>query len=379
MVISVLIWIVFGSTIAYLFVIGIITFGWFRLSAPVKEQSFLTGLDLSVIIAVRNESRNIETLLEQLANQNYDKKHYEIIIVNDHSTDNTVQLAEHFIKHNPDIKIKILEADGEGKKNALNKGIASSSAQLIVTTDGDCNVKPGWLQCIVNYYNSSGCKLIIGPVIYASEKTILQKLFSLDFASLVASGAGSAGVGLPLMGNGANMAFSKDAFTKVNNQNNTDRFASGDDVFLIHNVTAKYGTDAVGFLRDKDAFVSTLPPLNLHEFLLQRKRWASKAVGYRMAWPIIVSLTVLLFNTLLFAMLAGSFYYSWLLPFYILIIVTKFMIDAPLVFNFLSFADKRHLKPFLFVTEFIYPIYIVLTAIASVIFGIRWKERENLK
>ncbi len=201
----------------------------------------------------------------------------------------------------------------------------------------------------------------------------------MDFASLVASGAGSAGVGLPLMGNGANMAFSKDAFTKVNNQNNTDRFASGDDVFLIHNVTAKYGTDAVGFLRDKDAFVSTLPPLNLHEFLLQRKRWASKAVGYRMAWPIIVSLTVLLFNTLLFAMLAGSFYYSWLLPFYILIIVTKFMIDAPLVFNFLSFADKRHLKPFLFVTEFIYPIYIVLTAIASVIFGIRWKERENLK
>ncbi len=379
MIISVLIWIVFGSTISYLIVIGIITFGWFRLSAPKTEQTFLTEVDLSVIIAVRNESRNIETLLGQLVNQYYDKKHYEIIIVNDHSTDNTVQLAGRFINDNTDIKIKIIESIGEGKKNALHEGITSSSAQLIVTTDGDCNVKPGWLQSIVNYYKSSGCKLIIGPVIYESEKTILQKMFSLDFASLVASGAGSAGVGLPLMGNGANLAFSKDAFTNVYNQNNTNRFASGDDVFLIHNITAKYGPGAVRFLRDKDTIVSTLPPLNLHEFLLQRKRWASKAIGYRMVWPIIVSLTVLLFNALLFVMLAGSLYFSWLLPFYLLIIVTKFMIDAPLVFNFLSFAEKRHLKPFLFIMEFVYPLYIVVTALASIIFSFSWKERKNLK
>ncbi len=379
MVISILIWIVFGSTISYLIVIGIITFGWFRLSEPIAEQNFIPEVDISIVIAVRNESDNIETLLNQLVNQNYKKKKYEIIIVDDHSTDNTANLVDRFAKENTDVKIKILLASGEGKKSAINEGIAASSAKLLVTTDGDCNVKPGWLQCIANYYSSSSCKLIIGPVIYDREKTILQKLFTLDFTSLVASGAGSVGAGLPLMGNGANLAFCKDVFTTVNTQNNTDKFTSGDDVFLIHNVTKKYGADAVGFVRHKEAIVSTLPPSNLFEFLNQRKRWASKASGYQMLWPVIVSLTVFFFNLLLFLMLIGSCFFSWILPLYFLIIITKFVIDVPLVFNFLSFTEKSYLKPLLFLMEFVYPIYIVMISITSFIFRFSWKGRENLK
>lgn len=379
MIISILIWIVFGATISYLIVIGIITFGWFRLSVPKSQQKFTQGVDASIVIAVRNEGNNIETLLNQLVNQDYNKKKYEIIIVDDHSTDNTVQVVNQFINENPDVKIKLIESSGEGKKHAINEGVTMSSTQLIITTDGDCNVKPGWLQCIVDFYNSSGCRLIIGPVIYDGEKTILQKLFSLDFASLVASGAGSVGAGLPLMGNGANLAFSKDVFTSLKTKNNTNRFTSGDDVFLIHYVTKKYGSSAVGFLRNRSAIVSTLPPQNLLEFLSQRKRWASKATGYQMLWPIIVSLTVLFFNMLLVLMLLGSLFYSWMLPLFFLIIITKFVIDIPLVFNFLSFAEKPHLKPLLFIMEFVYPVYIVIIAITSFIFRFGWKGRVNLK
>ena len=379
MIISLLIWIVFGSTISYLIVIGIITFGWFRLSEPKAEQHFTTGTDVSIVIAVRNESNNIVTLLGQLVNQDYNKKNYEIIIVDDHSTDNTAELINQFINENSDVKIIFVGATSEGKRNAINQGVAMSSTQLIITTDGDCNVKPKWLQSIVNFYTSSGCSLIIGPVIYEGEKTILQKLFSLDFASLVASGGGSVGTGLPLMGNGANLAFSKDVFNSVNTINNTFRFSSGDDVFLIHNVTKKYGARAVGFLRHRDSIVSTLPPLNLSEFVNQRKRWASKATGYKMLWPVIVSLTVFLFNTLLFLMLLGSFYFSWLLPLFFLIILTKFVIDVPLVFNFLSFTEKQQLKPFFLLLEFVYPIYIVIIAITSFISRFGWKDRVKLK
>ena len=136
---------------------------------------------------------------------------------------------------------------------------------------------------------------------------------------------------------------------------------------------------AIGFLRSKDAIVSTLPPVNLAEFLRQRTRWASKAVGYRLVWPVIVPLTVFLFNMLLFIMLFGSLYFSWMLPIYFLIVITKLVIDIPLVFSFLSFTEKQNLKPLLFLMEFIYPIYIVIAAIASFLFRFEWKGREKLK
>lgn len=377
MMISLLIWIVFGATIAYLIVIGVITFGWFSLSTFETEHDNPVGVTISVVIAVRNESGNIERLLRQLAIQNYDNNFYEIIVVDDHSTDNTVQLVNQFINENHSVKTTVVKAIGNGKKNAIKQGVAMSSARLIATTDGDCIVKHGWLRGIVDFYCSSGCKLILGPVIYESERTFLQKLFSLDFASLVASGAGSAGVGLPLMGNGANLAFQRDVFNIATD--NTERFASGDDVFLIHDVTKKHGAKAVGFLRNNDAIVSTLPPENLSGFFNQRSRWASKAVGYQMAWPVIVALTVFLFNLLLFALLAGSVCFSWLLPVYFLIVVTKFVIDMPLVFGFLSFTKKTNLKPLFLLMEFVYPVYIVVAAIASFVFRFEWKGRERLR
>jgi len=379
MVISILMWIVTGVTISYLIVIGIITYGWFKLSFPVVEKDDSKKVDLSIVIAVRNEAENIEKLLKQIVKQDYDINCYEVIIINDHSTDSTCHLIDQFIHKNKDVKIKFIQASGEGKKDALKEGIAMSMAQLIVTTDGDCNVKQGWLKSIVNYYNSSNCRLIIGPVVYENEKTFLQKFFSLDFASLVASGAGSVDAGLPLMGNGANLTFERSIYTSLGNSYNSEKYVSGDDVFLIHNVTQKYGAKAIGFLRNKDAIVSTLSPQNLSDFFKQRNRWASKATGYRMVWPIIVSLTVFLFNMILFLMLAGSLHFSWLLPVYILIIITKFIIDTPLVFSFLSFTEKSKLKPLLFLMEFIYPVYIVIVAAASFVFRFTWKERQQLR
>jgi len=98
-----------------------------------------------------------------------------------------------------------------------------------------------------------------------------------------------------------------------------------------------------------------------------------------MVWPIFVATTVFLFNMLLTVLLAGSIYFSWMLPIYFLIIITKIVIDTPLVFSFLSFTEKRNLKPLFFLLEFIYPVYIVIAAITSFLFRFEWKGREKLK
>jgi len=379
MIVSVLMWVVFSITVAYLIVIGIITYGWFNLVNSDDNQAAADDVNISVVIAVRNESSNILTLLKQVVSQDYSNTNFETIIIDDHSTDNTLQLINKFKVDAPHARITIVEAVGNGKKNAIKEGISNSSAELIVTTDGDCIVKPEWLKSIVGFYNSTNCKVILGPVVYENEKSIQDKFFSLDFISLVASGAGSVGVGLPLMGNGANIAFKRDVYYNTVDIGKSKKYTSGDDVFLIHNVAKKYGSSAIGFLLDNKAIVSTMSPKNLSQFFNQRTRWASKTTGYKLIWPIAVALIVLAFNLLLFVMLVGSLWFTWLIPVYFLIIATKFLIDMPLVFSFLSFANKIKLKPLFFVMEFIYPIYIVIAAIASTIFSFDWKGREKLR
>ncbi len=379
MIVSVLMWTVFYVTITYLIVIGIATYGWFNLPRGNDDFNIAENVSVSIIIAVRNESANIKMLLNELVKQDYNDKYLDIIIVNDHSTDDTLKLIHAFKINNPTSKIKIVEAAREGKKNAIKEGVNISEAELIVTTDGDCSVKPGWIKNIVRYYVTTNCKLILGPVVYKNEKTILQKFFSLDFISLVAYGAGSAGVGLPLMGNGANIAFSRELFISLDAQSTGDKYASGDDVFLIHNVKKKHGAASIGFLRNSNVIVSTLPPKNIYQFFKQRSRWASKATGYKLLWPIIVAITVFLFNLLLSAMLIAGCFFTWLLPVYLLMVITKLLIDLPLVFSFLSFTEKSKLKPLFLITEIIYPVYIVIAAITSFFFSFEWKGRKGLR
>lgn len=374
MIVSLIVWFVFGLLMAYLGVIGIITYGWYQLSQATIMPLTTNDVTVSVVIAVRNESDNIERLLEQLANQNYNKEMFNIIVVDDHSDDNTVKLVQDLITK-IDLKINLVGASGEGKKNAIREGILNSSADFIVTTDGDCEVTSNWLSSIISYYSMEGCKVICGPVVYSNNKSLFQKFITLDFASLVASGAGSIGAGLPLMGNGANLAFEREIYGRFNDD--SGKYASGDDVFLIHHVTKKYGSKAIGFLKNEDAIVTTPPPSGINSFLKQRARWASKAKGYYLIWPMLVSIIVFLFNMVLFLMLAGSIFFNWLLPIYFLIIITKFLIDIPLVQGYLSFCRIRKVAPWFFLMEFIYPIYIVVAVFASV-FKFEWKGRSEL-
>lgn len=376
MVISWIIWIIFGLLLAYLLVVGIITIGWMRLS--VINQNANQGsrrVKISVIVAVRNEEDNIGRLLNQIVGQDYNKEFFEVLIVNDHSEDSTVEIINRTIAENHNCNIKLINASGDGKKNAISEGVANSKGELVVTTDGDCEVPAGWLSEIVLFYENSDYKVICGPVIYSENKSLISKFFTLDFASLVASGAGSIGAGLPLMGNGANLAFEKKIFSGFNDN---ESYASGDDVFLIHYVAKKYGHKSIGFINKENVVVQTDPPAGIREFMKQRIRWASKASGYRLLWPLLVSFTVFLFNLGLFVILLFSISFPWLLPIYMLLIITKFMIDLPLVFRFLNFVGNPKLKPYFFIMEIIYPVYIVAASLLSLFAKYEWKNRKGL-
>jgi glycosyltransferase involved in cell wall biosynthesis len=378
MLVSFIVWFVFGITISYLVVIGIITIGWYKLPTNTANNGYFSrDVQVSIIVAVRNEAENIGNLISHIIKQNYNKNLFNLIVIDDHSTDNTCEVIELFLNEHSGIRIDVVNSTGYGKKAAISEGVALSNSELIVTTDGDCVMSQGWLSSIVEKYMSTDCKLMLGPVVYSDEESLIQRFFSVDFASLVAAGAGSAGIGLPLMGNGANLIFKREVYVKC--KPDISKYASGDDVFLLHEVTKQYGSGSVVFLKNEEAIVSTKAPLNINAFIKQRIRWGSKAKGYKLAWPVLVTFTMFLFSLILCLILLSSIYYNWLLPVYFLLIITKFVVDIPLVFNFLTFSNKSNLKSILFMFEFIYPVYIVTVAILSLFNKYEWKGRHRLK
>ncbi|MCB2207404.1 MAG: glycosyltransferase [Bacteroidetes bacterium] len=371
-------WLLISFSLLYILIIGVITFGLFRMhhfrNIPAGKLP-----DISVVVAVRNEQENIEKLLQALQQQHFLKEQLEVVIVNDHSEDYTKQLIEHFKTENKDIEIKLVQLNGKGKKAAISEGIGLAKNNLIITTDGDCTMGTDWLRRLAEYYKERKPKLIAGPVVYETKKGFLQHFYMLDFMSLVASGAGSLGAGLPLMANGANLAFEKQTYLDVVNAQSGKSFASGDDVFLLHAIAKKFGINSVHFIKDELAIVKTRPPVNFKSFISQRKRWASKAIAYTSWWAILVSMGVFMLNLMLVLALVTAFFKPWFLIIFGLFVLLKILIEFPMLQNFAEFVNRKKSVPYLFVFGFIYPFYIVFAAISSFFIGYSWRGRKYLK
>ncbi|RLD87004.1 MAG: hypothetical protein DRJ02_07465, partial [Bacteroidetes bacterium] len=241
-------WLLLVFAMLYMVVIFLITFGWLRIKQFYPKAN--TPLpEISIVVAVRNESMHIERLLKAIALQDYPGDKYEVVIVNDRSEDDTYKLVTRFNDKHKTINIRLLEAETEGKKAAVKTGIDKARYELIVTTDGDCTMGPNWLQGLAAYYEVKKPKMIVGPVVYTEEKGLLRHFFMLDFMSLVASGAGSLGLGLPLMANGANLMFAKETYQKMVARQDGKTKASGDDVFLLHAVARLWGAKQIHFIK----------------------------------------------------------------------------------------------------------------------------------
>ena len=173
MAISIFIWALTISACAYLLVMVIITSGWFRLKY-FEGQSGQPETTVSLVIAMRNEEKNIIKLLEHLYLQDYPKELIEVILVDDHSEDQTKNLVGRFRKENNIRNIILEKSPGPGKKTAISQGVKLASGELIITTDADCEMASSWVTKIVDYYTSFHPKLIVGPVVYHNERGLFQ-------------------------------------------------------------------------------------------------------------------------------------------------------------------------------------------------------------
>lgn len=330
---------------------------------------------VSIIIPVRNEEENILHCLNAINQQSYPKNFTEVIVVDDHSDDRTAALVKNWITSNP-LNVKIISSeDFTGKKYALNEGIKNATGEFIVTTDADCTVEGDWLSTLVSYYEKYSPSLICGIVATRQENKSLSAFQSLEQAGFTAIGAAGIYFRQPLLCNGANLAYPKKIFEETGGYNISAEAASGDDTFLMFRI-AKKDPGAVHFLKSKEAVVYTGSAATFKDFLNQRKRWGSKVLRQRNFTSALVVLIVFLFHLFLVVsiILAFTAKLNWQLP--VLFFALKIISESLLLNSVLSFADKKNLRQYIFLSQLMYPFYIVVASLLSQTGKYTWKKRK---
>ncbi len=359
------------TTIFYITKIVSYTIGWYSLK-EIEKQKIQAENTFSIIIAFRNETHNLPNLLNNLLQLEYPKSLYEIILIDDDSTDNGKEMLKEFFTAN-NLNWKLLQSSG-GKKNAIKKGIDNSNFEYIFSTDADCIIPKNILKIYNQKLQLKKWKLISGPVEFYGNNSFLGKIFELEFMSLISSGAGAIGIKKPIMLNAANLVFQRKIALEIENTIYESEIASGDDIFLMHYITKKYGTKEISFLKNKDAIIKTAAPKTLKLWISQRLRWASKAKYYKINHTSISALIIMLFNiiTLISLFLLASIYW-YIFP---ILYFTKLIVDIPILFSATKFFDKQFSFPLFIVLEFVYPLYIVGIGILSFFIKNTWKGRK---
>ena len=348
--------------------------GWLNTPEWTNYQSHKPITKISVIIAARNEEKNIKKCIESIVSCDYPSHLLQIIVINDASTDDTLRE----IKSIRSGVVTLLNTEqNEGKKAALELGIRSSTGQLIITTDADCEVQKNWLLSIVSFYKKSKATLIAAPIQYSISKSIIQRFQYIDGINNMAVTANGITKKSYFMANGANLAFEKALFLELNGYDKSKDIASGDDMFMIQSAAAIHPSK-VRFLKSKEAVVFTQPERNLADLMTQRKRWATKTKSYsdkrimKIQGYVFFFIILLIANLLLSPIGSGLSFFGFLFGLFI-----KLSID----YMYLSqiskyFPSKDALKSFL-PASFMFLIYIILAGWWALFPSqYRWKGRD---
>lgn len=367
-----------AATLGYLYFLISYTAGWY-LTREIRRSETSSGIKVSVIIPARNEEKNIGKILQDLIAQDYPSHLTEVIVVDDNSSDLTASVVKEVSREHQDMPVRLLRVteekpDSAYKKKAITYAIGKSSGELIVTTDADCRLGEKWLSAIVALFEAKRPKMIVGPVTFHQESSFFEKMQTLEFLSLIAITAGAIRIGKPIMCNGANLAYEKKAFNESGGFN-SDRFSSGDDVFLLLKIRKLFGSKSVMFLKNRDAIVWTEAKKTVSDFKNQRVRWASKNKVYD-AKILVVSFTVYMMNLLSLSGLLLGFAGTGFLLAGALAFIVKFFADLPILLGIGRFVRRADIFIYSIPLLIIYPVYIILIGALGILGRYSWKDRK---
>lgn len=332
---------------------------------------------ISIIIAARNEEDNIGRLLDSIQAQKYPDKLFEILVVDDFSTDETASIVKNYdgVKY-----FHLQEWVGDDfsnsfKKKAISEAVQQAQGELIITTDADCIVGEYWLQAIASFYVQNDYRAIAGPVLFTETGTLLNIFQELDFIAMQGITAAVLSAKKGAMCNGANFIYTKRAFEEVNGYEGIDHLASGDDMMLMHKFVQRF-PDQVSYLKNSDAIVLTNAMTTMKGFIQQRIRWASKnksladrkiQIVLLLSWLMNASLLVAAFSLL---QRPDNFL------FVLLLFIIKGFAEYFFSGDVARFFNRKKRLPFLFILQPLHIIYMTFVGLLGMFNTYTWKQRK---
>ena len=260
----------------------------FRRAARASDARSLLSDDalprLSVVVPARNEEAAIGALLDDLLAQDYPNDRFEIIVVDDDSTDATPDIVR--ARQADDGRLRLVQVPENRhrarahKKAAVAKAVGAATGDIVLQTDADCRVPPGWARALASAFDTERVGFVSGPVAYRLSPAagLFERLQAMDFFGVMACGGGSIGLGRPNLANGASVGYRRAAFQDLGGFDGIDHVTSGDDELLMQKMD-RAGW-AVRFCAEPGALVLTDPVETPSAWLSQRRRWASKSGSY---------------------------------------------------------------------------------------------------
>lgn len=360
---------IFISTIYFLMLLSII-YAAQRTKEYKITRNNIPKKGFSILIAFKNEAANLKPLINSLNKLSYPLSDFEVIFINDHSSDK----GKNIIEKNVEVPYQLLDSQSikkSSKKEALETGVKHARFEYILTTDADCEVPKKWLSAYNHLIQEKKPKMILGPVKYRDGRSFIEQFQIIEFLSLQAFTMGSLKMGSPFLANGANLCFEKKSFLEVNGYYGNKHIASGDDIFLLEKFRKAY-KEKILFLKSSDAIITTYAQKNWNSLLHQKLRWASKSRKTNNLMGLSVGIIILFTN--LFSLLL--YFFLWINPFFLLFYASKFIIDWFLIRQINTFyKNQLFLKAFIY-SYLVYPFYTFLIILTLYKKNYIWKDNK---
>lgn len=234
---------------------------------------------VSVIVAARNEERDLPILLEALSRQTHPE--FEVIVVDDGSTDATPPLVREWQKGHPNVRLVTVEKPVEPrKKHALTQGIAAARHELLAFTDADCAPRPHWLEDAARCHAAQPVDtLLIGYSPFRETPGLLNRFSRYETFLTGYLTAAAAGLGRAYMAVGRNLVYTRTLFRRTGGFADTLQSMSGDDDLFVQQVRTKR-TGRILHLFGLETYVPTTAPETWHQWFRQKIRHTSAGRFY---------------------------------------------------------------------------------------------------
>ncbi len=268
----------FIAVVVIQFLYYIVFFGKFSFAKP--QISSPKRVPISIIVCAKNEEENIKNFIPLLAEQNYPD--YEIVLIDDASSDETLEVFEAFEKQYSNVKlVKVQnnEAFWGNKKFALTLGIKAAKNEYLLFTDADCYPKTTeWIKEMSAQFTKEKT-IVLGYGAYEKIKnSFLNKIIRFETLLTATQYFSWAKLGKPYMGVGRNMAYKREEFFKTNGFIEHMKIRSGDDDLFINEASNAKNT-TICF--SADSFTFSKPKTTFKEWFTQKRRHIATAKHYK--------------------------------------------------------------------------------------------------